>query len=61
MPDHHRRADDGLNVDAEVRRMILQKIAHDLKRLYQVETQLPSWMQAFLQQLDEQQEQNREI
>ncbi len=61
MPEHHRRADYGLNVDAEVRRMILQKIAHDLKRLYEVETQLPSWMQTFLQKLDEQQEQNREV
>jgi hypothetical protein len=61
MPDHHRRAHYGLNVDAEVRRMILQKIAHDLTRFYEVETQIPFWMQAFLQKLDEQQEQNREV
>jgi hypothetical protein len=42
--------------DAELRRIILRKIAHDLSSFYPVETQLPPRLQAFLQKLDEQQE-----
>jgi hypothetical protein len=45
--------------DMEVRRTIMRKIAHDLSTVYAVEMQLPPRLQAFLQKLDEQQEQSR--
>ena len=53
MDDRQRRE------DAELRRIIIQKIAHDLSMVYAVETQLPPRLQAFLQRLDETQEHNQ--
>jgi hypothetical protein len=44
--------------DMEVRRTIMRMIAHDLSTVYAVEMQLPPRLQAFLQKLDEQQEQS---
>ena len=40
----------------ELRRIVIQKIGHDLSRFYAVETQLTPRLQAFLQKLDEQRE-----
>jgi hypothetical protein len=45
--------------DAEVQRLIIRKIAHDLSMFYAVETALPPRLQALVQRLDEQQELNR--
>jgi hypothetical protein len=45
--------------DAEVQRIIIRKIAHDLSMFYAVETALPPRLQALVQRLDEQQELNR--
>jgi hypothetical protein len=42
--------------DAELRRIIIWKIAHDLSRFYAVETQLSPRLKAILERLDEQQE-----
>jgi hypothetical protein len=56
MPAHqHRQVDYGLKIDAEIRRMVLRKLGHDLKQFYEAETQIPPWLQALLQKLDEQQ------
>jgi hypothetical protein len=45
--------------DAEVQRLIIRKIAHDLSMFYAVETALPPRLQTLVQRLDEQQELNR--
>jgi hypothetical protein len=45
--------------DREVWRTVVRTIAQDLRAVYSLETQLPLRLQAFLQRLDEQQEQGR--
>lgn len=43
----------------EMRRLIMQELAHDLRMVYAENSQLPPRLQAFLHRLDEQQEQDR--
>jgi hypothetical protein len=52
------RQSDGLEcqVEQRMRRVALQRIAHDLRAVYDAEKQLPPHLQACCQQLDEQQE-----
>ena len=45
--------------DRKVRQAIIQTIARDLMAAYAIDAQLPPWLQAFLQRLDELHEQDR--
>jgi hypothetical protein len=45
--------------DRKVRQAVIRTIAHDLMAAYALDAQLPPWLQAFLQRLDELHEQDR--
>jgi len=45
--------------DRKVRQAVIRTIAHDLMAAYAIDAQLPPWLQAFLQRLDELHEQDR--
>jgi hypothetical protein len=55
MPDDRERASRaGLTADAAFRLLVMQKIAHDLTMLFEVEPQTPPELQTLLRKLRDQ-------
>jgi hypothetical protein len=59
MPDDRRWGNHtGHAADVAFRLMVMQKIAHDLKKFFETEPQLPPRLQTLARKLDEQRERN---